>query len=435
MDGRHVPRLSPAGAHTLGIRAIYQQPALFPDLTIAENIALSIEPLRALSRVDWMGRRRRARELLAQVGARLDVDAAAGRLSMPEQQLVEIAKAIGANARIVIMDEPTAALTGQEVEKLFNVVRRLRESGVAVIYISHRLEEVFALADRITILRDGRSVATRSVRDVSSSELVSLMVGREVATIFAKRDVPIGDLVLEIEHVTNAAAGLRDVSLRVRAGEIVGIAGLVGSGRTELAETLFGLSPADTGTIRMRGKTVVIRSPRDAIAAGIGFVPEDRRRHGVLQQMSIAPNVSLASLAAVARGGLIRPALEEQLAATYIDALRVKTPSAWTLVGELSGGNQQKIALARWLARRPSLLILDEPTQGVDVGSKSQIHALMQDLAEQGLAILMISSEMSEVLGMSDRVAVMRAGTLAGVLSRPEATQERVLGLALSTIH
>ena len=429
--GQEVPHHSPALAQSLGIAVVYQQPALFPDLTVAENIALALERGGLWRRVDWKARERRAREVLERAGAALRPDQPVSSLSMPEQQMVEIAKAIGAGARILILDEPTASLTGREVERLFAVVRAMRGEGVGTVYISHRLEEVAAIADRVTVLRDGQTVATRPLREVDRAELIRLMVGRDVSAIFPKREVPLGGVVLETRGLGCRAAGIHDISLAVRRGEILGLAGLVGSGRTQLAETLFGLTPADSGEIRVHGRPARIASPADAIRHKIGYVPEDRRRHGVALEMPIAANISLANLPAVCRGGLVDDGRERRLARGYVERLRVKTPSLYAEAGTLSGGNQQKVALARWLAIGPEVLILDEPTQGVDVGSKSEIHSLMVDLAEQGLAVVMISSELPEILGMSDRVAVMHAGAVAGVLSRAEAAPHAILALAL----
>jgi rhamnose transport system ATP-binding protein len=429
--GAPVAHIDPHTSRALGIAAIYQQPSLFPHLTVAENLALSLERGGLWRRLRWKVRRRRAAELLHRIGASIDPDRLVESLSMPEQQVVEIAKALGADARILIMDEPTAALSGREVDRLFTIVARLRQDGAGIIYISHRLEEIAAIADRVTVLRDGETVATRSAGEIDRAELIRLMVGRELATVFPKRRVELGDVALEVRHVSHRGSGIHDVSFSVRRGEILGIAGLVGSGRTQLAEILFGLAPADSGEIRLRGRLVQITSPTQAIRLGIGYVPEDRRQHGVILEMSIAENASLASLAGVSRRGLIDGAAERAAATRYIEALRIKTPSVTTDVGALSGGNQQKVALARWLSIGPAVLILDEPTQGVDVGSKAEIHGLMQDLAERGLAIVMISSELPEILGMSDRIAVMHAGTLRGVLSREEATPSKILALAL----
>lgn len=431
VGGEMVPQNSPAMARALGIAVIYQQPALFPHLTVAENIALALETGGNWRRVDWPARERRAKELIARAGATIEPERLVSTLSMPEQQVVEIAKAIGAQARVVIMDEPTASLSETEVASLFRVIGSLKDAGAGVIYISHRLEEISAIADRITVLRDGESIGTKDAAAVNREQLIAMMVGREVAAVYPKRTVPIGDVAMELRGVGNRDAGLHDISLTVRRGEILGLAGLVGSGRTQLAETVFGLTPADSGEIVVNGAAVRIESPAAAIAHGIGYVPEDRRQHGVVLELPIAANVTLSSLDAVSRHGLIDRGAEHATAERYAEQLRVKTPSVELAAGTLSGGNQQKVALARWLATKPKVLILDEPTQGVDVGSKSEIHGIMMDLAAGGMAIVMISSELPEVLGMSDRVLVMHAGTIAGELTRAEATQEKILTLAL----
>jgi rhamnose transport system ATP-binding protein len=427
--GELVPHMDPRISKGLGIAAIYQQPSLFPDLTVAENIALALETGGAWRTLNWKARSRLAAELLERAGASMDPERLVATLSMPEQQLVEIAKAIGAQARIVIMDEPTASLTEREVESLFRVIARLRSEGVGVIYISHRLEEISAVADRVTVLRDGESIATKRIDEVDRAELIRMMVGRELESIFPKREIVPGEVVLELRDVSNSV--VRHVSLTVRQGEILGIAGLVGSGRTQLAETIFGLTPADSGEILLRGEIVKIASPAEAIQHGIGYVPEDRPRHGAILEMSIAANTSLANLKKVAHGGLIDRREENALAERFVRQLRIKTPSIDLETGSLSGGNQQKVALARWLAINPAVLILDEPTQGVDVGSKSEIHSLMADLAARGLAIVMISSELPELLGMSDHIAVMNNGMIRGTLDRKDATQHAILSLAL----
>ena len=431
VNGHVVPSMDPGRSRALGIAAIYQQPSLFPDLTVAENIAIALETGGAWRRLDWAARQRRSAELLGRIGASIDPARLVDTLSMPEQQIVEIAKAIGADAKIVIMDEPTASLTEREVERLFTVIGLLKAHGCGIIYISHRLEEVFAIADRITVLRDGETVETCERAGVDRAALIRMMVGRELSAVFPKRAVPLGEVALELRHVSHRATGVTDVSCSVRQGEILGLAGLVGSGRTQLAEILFGLTPADEGEIRVHGQVVRLTSPRDAIDAGIAYVPEDRRQHGVVLEMSVASNASLASLGNVSRRGLIDRALEQAAAERDVERLRIKTPSVAAEVGTLSGGNQQKVALARWLSTDPSILIFDEPTQGVDVGSKAEIHSLMQTLAEQGLAIVMISSELPEILGMSDRIAVMRAGRIRGIIERADATQAAVLALAL----
>lgn len=421
VDGQPVPRNNPRIARGLGIAAIYQQPSLFPHLSVAENIALSLESGSRWRIVDWKARRARARELLERAGASIDPDRLVAMLSMPEQQIVEIAKAIGAQARILIMDEPTASLTSLEVERLFRVIALLRDQGAGIIYISHRLDEIFAIADRITVLRDGEAVGTFRKEDVDRERLIHLMVGRELSAVYPKRTAPLGDIVLQLGQ------------MHVRSGEILGLAGLIGSGRTQLAETIFGLTPAQSGQLFLRGEPVRISSPAQAIELGIAYLPEDRRRHGVVLEMTTPENISLASLSKVSHGGLIDDAAERELARRYMDKLRIKAAGVDTETAALSGGNQQKVALARWLATNPSVLILDEPTQGVDVGSKAEIHKLMIDLAERGMAIIMISSELPEVLGMSDRIAVMHAGAIRGTLTREEATPRKILALALGS--
>jgi rhamnose transport system ATP-binding protein len=431
VSGQTAARLDPATARALGIAAIYQHPVLFPDLTVAENIALPLEGGGLLRRVDWTARRDRAAGLFAEIGAAIDPRRRAGTLSLPERQLVEIAKALAADARIVIMDEPTASLTDREVDALLAVVARLRARGAGVIYISHKIEEVFAVADRITVLRDGESVATRRRDEIDRTGLVRLMVGREVASMYPKRQVAFGAPALELSAVSNGARGIGPITFTVLRGEIVGMAGLVGSGRTELAETIFGLTPRDSGEIRVNGAPAHLSSPADAMRHGLAYVPQDRQQHGVIGEMSVAANTTLNHLAAVSSRGIIDAAAEERAAATCVERLRIKTASVRAAVGSLSGGNQQKVALARWLAIDPSVLILDEPTQGIDVGAKAEIHELIELLAERGVAILMISSDLPELLAMADRIAVMRGGSLAGILPRDQATPDSVMALAL----
>jgi rhamnose transport system ATP-binding protein len=438
--GQPVRHLTPAAAHRLGIACIYQQPALFPDLSVAENVALRLEPATAARRVHWPARHDRAARLLQRIGAEISPDAEVRSLSMPHQQLVEIACALGAGARIVILDEPTASLTGKEVELLFSVIRDLRAQGVGLIYISHRLEEIFSVADRVTVLRDGESVGTRIVtfpggstvaasagsaaqrfndstaETLTQSGLIKMMVGREVSHLYPPSEGAPGPVVLSLEKVGCAAGGLRDISLDVRAGEVVGLAGLVGAGRTELARVLFGITPADAGEIRLNGRRVAIPSPPAAVAHGIAYVPEDRRRHGLVLEMPVAANMTMAIHRRIFPGAWLRFGAERRLALDFIRDLDVRTSGPDAPGGSLSGGNQQKVSLARWLATKPKLLILDEPTQGVDVGAKSEIHKIIRRLARDGLAVLMISSDLPEILGMSDRIAVMRGGTIAAVL-------------------
>jgi rhamnose transport system ATP-binding protein len=449
INGARVEKLSPASTHKLGIACIYQQPALFPDLTVAENIGLRLERAKNFSRVNWNSRREQSQKLLQRIGAEISPEAEVRSLSMPEQQLVEIACALGAGARIVIMDEPTASLTQKETHLLFAVVRELRKSGVGVIYISHRLEEIFQLADRVTVLRDGESVGTKIVKslnrstvesssdatiqprnDLTESELIKLMVGREVSAIYPPAESAPGEVVLSLKNLSCAAGGVKNVSLEIRAGEILGMAGLVGAGRTELARILFGITPADAGEIILNGAQIKINSPQDAVAHGIAYVPEDRRRHGVILELPIAQNMTMAIHKRIFPGTWLRFGAEKQLALEFIRDLGVKTSGPDAPGNSLSGGNQQKVSLARWLATKPKVLILDEPTQGVDVGAKSEIHKIIRALAKDGLAVLMISSDLPEVLGMSDRIAVMRGGTIAALLPGKSDAQQ-VMSAAL----
>jgi rhamnose transport system ATP-binding protein len=431
LNGKILEHNNPGISRSLGIAAIYQQPALFPDLTVAENIALRMEGQGPWRIIRWNARRKSAKKLLDQVGATISPDASVRELTMPQQQLVEIAAALGSNAKILILDEPTASQSDREVENLFRVIADLKSQGVGMIYISHRLEELGQIADRVTVLRDGKLIGTRLMKDVDRAELIRLMVGREVSAVFPKQIVPLGDIVLQTQNLCCTTSGVKNVGISVRAGEILGLAGLVGAGRTEVANVLFGLTPADSGEIHLNGNAIKVRTPKAAVTLGIAYVPEDRRRHGVILEMPVAANTTLAILRQISSAGLINFKQERQIATEFVQQMGTKTASIDSPVGTLSGGNQQKVALSRWLATKPKVLILDEPTQGVDVGAKSEIHRLMGDLARQGLAIMMISSELPEVLGMSDRVVVMHAGQVAGELDRAAATPHRVLELAL----
>jgi rhamnose transport system ATP-binding protein len=462
IDGVGVTRLNPTSARTCGIAVIYQQPALFPDLSVAENIALALEEPSPTRLVRWNDRQIRADKLLARVGADIEPETDVRRLSMPQQQLVEIARALGAGARMLLMDEPTASLTSREVALLFGLVRDLRSQGVGIIYISHRLEEVFQVADRVTVLRDGESVGTRTIVEplqpltvelseqpplattstlqrcnvatpssLNESDLIRLMIGREISTIFPPAENVPGEPVLTVRNLACDASGVRDVNFVVHAGEILGLAGLVGAGRTELARVLFGITPPDAGIIELNGKQFRLHSPLEAVKAGIAYVPEDRRRHGVVLDMPVSVNITMGILPRLCPWGWMQFGAERALAEDYIRDLGIRTPSPETRAGNLSGGNQQKVALARWLATEPKVLILDEPTQGVDVGAKAEIHKIIRRLAAQGLAVLMISSELPEILGMSDRIAVMRGGTITAILERHTADAHSVMAAAL----
>jgi rhamnose transport system ATP-binding protein len=431
LRGERIDQNSPAKARALGIGVVYQQPALFPDLTVAENISLAADSTQLWRTVDWKARRKHAAQLLERTGARIRPDALAGSLSMPEQQLVEIAKALDANASVLIMDEPTASLGDRDTANLFRIVRECQASGVGILYISHRFEELFELAGRVTILRDGNSIETRAMADTTNQDLISLMVGREWKGEFPKNEIVKGETVFEVRHITCKRLGVRDVSLSIRRGEILGLAGLVGSGRTQFAEALFGLAPLDSGEIYLNGQQTAIHSPVDALKAGLAYLPEDRRRHGVILELPVAMNITLASLQKISNNGFLNRNSEQIVSEEFTQNLRVKTPSTETLTKNLSGGNQQKVALARCLMTEPKVLILDEPAQGIDVGAKFEIYQLLGKLAQSGLAILMISSDTPELLGMSDRIAVMAKGKIAGILDRTEATPYAVLNLAL----
>lgn len=430
INGETVSQLTPASAHKLGIACIYQQPALFPDLTVAENIGLRLEPASALRKVNWATRHNRAAELLKRIGAEISPDAEVRSLSMPEQQLVEIACALGAGARIVIMDEPTASLTRREQERLYAIVRTLKTEGIGIIYISHRLEEIFALADRVTVLRDGASTGTFEVREIDEGALIRLMVGREVTHLYPPSLGAPGEVRLRVDRLCCQASGVKDISFEVRAGEILGLAGLVGAGRSELARVLFGLTPADGGTLSIDGQAIRVRSPSDAIAQGIAYVPEDRRRHGVVPDMTVAENVTLAAHRRYFPSGWLQERIEASAARDAVERLAIKTAGIDAPVSSLSGGNQQKVSLSRWLATEPKLLVLDEPTQGVDVGAKSEIHALVRRFAAAGMAVILISSDLPEILGMSDRIGVMRGGKLVGILPAGSAAAD-VMAVAL----
>jgi rhamnose transport system ATP-binding protein len=427
INGQRVSFNTPREAQAMGIATIYQELSLYPELSVAENIFMGHAPRGFLGAVDWRTMRRKAQEILDSLEIYdLDVDSKVGSLTVGKRQRVEIAKALSLNARILIMDEPTAALTEADVQRLFGIVRLLRERGVGIIYISHRMEEVFTLTDRVTVLRDGHYVGTKPVQDVSSDELIEMMVGRTIENLFPKLDTKIGQPVLEVRNLWNKPL-CRDVSFTVRAGEIVGLAGLVGSGRSELAQTIFGFTPAQSGEILLNGDPIRVRTPADAMKHGIAYVPEDRGTQGLIREMRIRENVSLAVLKTLTQSGFIDNRQERDLANKAIQQLSIRAYSAEQAVNKLSGGNQQKVVVSKWLASNPKLLIMDEPTRGVDVGAKSEIHRLISELAAQGLAILMISSELPEVLGMSDRVLVMREGRIVAEFDRKDATQQNVV--------
>ena len=438
LDQRPVHFTNPREAQQAGIATIYQELGLYPELSVAENIFMGHAPTKNrgfFRTIDWESMEAQAEGLLAELNIYdLDVQAKVGRLNVGNRQRVEIAKALSLDAQILIMDEPTAALSENDVGQLFSIVRRLRQRGLSIIYISHRLNEVFELADRVTVLRDGEYIGTREVKDTTESRLISMMVGRVIDSLFPKQNAKIGDVVLEVRSL-NRPPLTRDISFKVRAGEIVGLAGLVGSGRSETAQVIFGVLPAESGAILLDGRPVKIHRPSEAVKYGIGYVPEDRGHQGLVKEMTLRENISMAVLESVSNKTLINRAKERLLAKHSIDQLRIRTTGPEQTVSKLSGGNQQKVVVSKWLASSPRLLIMDEPTRGVDVGAKSEIHRLMSQLAaEEGLAILMISSELPEILGMSDRILVMREGHLVAEFTRQEATQERIVTAMMSEV-
>jgi rhamnose transport system ATP-binding protein len=426
VDGAETRFAGPDDARRAGVATIYQELLLFPELSVAENIFIGHAPKARFGRIDLTEMNGRTRALLASLEIDdLDADETVGRLSVGNRQRVEILRALSLDARVLIMDEPTAALTEADVRRLFDIVRRLRARGAGVIYISHRMDEIFEISDRVTVLRDGAFIGTRTTAATHSGELVHMMVGRRIEALFPKIEAPIGAPVLGVRDLV-AKPMTRGVSLTVRAGEIVGLAGLVGSGRSELAQTLFGVTPADSGEIRIDGEPVAIRSAAQARALGVAYVPEDRGSQGLVRPMSVKHNFSLAGLNRLTHFGFIDRAAERRLAEDAVRQFDVKTSSLDEMAGRLSGGNQQKIVLGKWLANKPRLLILDEPTRGIDVGAKAEIHRLMGELSLQGVAILMISSELPEALGMSDRVLVMREGRIVAEFARAAASASAV---------
>jgi len=432
VDGTPVQINNPREAQARGIATIYQELLLYPELTVAENIFMGHAPRTRFGAIDWAEMSRRAKDILASLNIHdLDVRRKVGTLTVGNRQRVEIAKALSQNARILIMDEPTAALTEADVVRLFDIVRLLRSRGVGVIYISHRLEEVFELADRVTVLRDGQYVDTRLVAETTRDDLISMMVGRTIDNLFPKLPAEIGAPVLEVRDLVRQPM-TRGVSFTLRAGEIVGLAGLVGSGRSEVAQVIFGIWPAESGQVLLDGKPVHIKSPEQAMKLGIAYVPEDRGTQGLIRKMRVRENISLAVLRQLSAYGFISPRKELNLASDSIQQFNIRAYSPEQIANKLSGGNQQKVVVSKWLASRPRVLIMDEPTRGIDVGAKAEIHRLMSELAQRGLAILMISSELPEIVGMSDRVLVMRGGRIVAEYQREEATQEQIVAAMMS---
>ncbi len=432
IEGKPVSIPDPLASQFMGISIIYQELTVLDNMNIAENIFLGREQRRSRVFVDKRQMHAEARRLLDEVGLNLDTWRKARDLSTAQKQMIEVAKALSFHSKIIIMDEPTSSLTETETETLFGIVRKLRSSGVAIVFISHKLAEIFAISDEVAVLRDGVSAGRMVTAACTENDIVNAMVGREVQDLFAKEPAEIGDVVLEVKNLSTRGF-LKDISFQLRAGEILGFAGLVGAGRSEVMRAVFGIDRRESGEIFVKGRRVRIQSPRDALRCRMGFVPEDRKSQGLVLGMNVRQNTTLAALRQVASGaGFISARLEREMTDQFVSALEVKTPSNEQRVRNLSGGNQQKVVIAKWLANSPDILILDEPTRGIDVGAKKEIHALMSRLAQQGVAIIMISSELPEVLGMSDRIVVMHEGRIKGELPWGEADQVSIMKMAVS---
>jgi rhamnose transport system ATP-binding protein len=429
IDGEPATFNGPADAQAAGVSIIYQEPSLFPDLSVAENIFMSRQPRDQWRRIDRRAMEREARTIFTRLGVHLDPSRPARGLSVADQQIVEIAKALSFNARIFVMDEPTAALTTVEVLRLFEVIKTLRAQGAAVLFISHRLEEVFACCQRVTIMRDGRFVRTAPVEELTIDDIIRSMVGRDLDTLFPKTETTPGDVVLEVQDL-NSDGVFHDISFTVRAGEIVALAGLVGAGRSEVARAVFGIDRRTSGTVKLGGRSLPNGDARAAMTAGMALVPEDRRQQGLVMDLGIDQNVALGSLSRLSRLGLIFRSSERRLASTWAKRLQLKYGRLRNAASTLSGGNQQKVVLGKWLARDPRLLIIDEPTRGIDVGTKAEVHRILDGLVADGMAVLMISSELPEVLGMADRVLVLREGRLTAELPRAEADETSIMRAA-----
>lgn len=429
LNGNCVEFRTPHESRTAGIAVVHQEVKLAEPLSVTENLFVGNLIMRGRL-VDWKEMRRRALETIQNLGVEIDVDAPVETLTVAKKQIVEICRAVNMNCKLLIMDEPSATLTDRELDIMFGIVKKLRSEGITIIYISHRLDEVFNLADNVTVLRDGKHVATQPVADVSREKLISLMVGRELGQEYPKIAAATGDVILDVKNLCRRGV-LHDISFSVRKGEVLGISGLVGAGRTELARAILGIDRIDAGEIYVRGKKVRYRSFREAIHDGLGLIPEDRKLQGLVQIFSVKRNICMVSLDKIIRHGIVREKLETQYAEEYAHKLRVATPTLDTQVQYLSGGNQQKVVVAKWLLQNSEILFLDEPTRGIDVGAKAEIYGLINVLVEQGRTVIMISSEMPEILGMCDRIVVLHEGKKMGELMREEATQEKIMALCV----
>ncbi len=429
VDGEEVSYKNPQEAEKAGIVFIYQELNVLFDLTVEENLFMGKEITKKFGICDKKAMRVKAQEIMDKMGVNIPVDAVMSDLSVGQQQMVEICKALMVDAKVLIMDEPTAALTQSETEVLFEVIQSLRKKGVSIVYISHRMEEIFELCDRITILRDGSYIGTREIKDVNMDDIVQMMIGREIGERYPARDVKIGDEVLKVEGLTKHKV-FKDVNFSVRAGEVLGVSGLMGAGRTEIMQAIFGNLPYESGKIFIEGNEVKIKNPRQAIAAGIGFITEDRKTEGLLLEKSIAENIVIANLGKVSKNSVLSKDKQEELVKKGIEEFRVKCFGPEHECNNLSGGNQQKVVLAKWIYTDPKILILDEPTRGVDIGAKKEIYSVINDLAAKGVAVIMVSSELPEVLGMSDRIMVVREGEVRGILDGKDADQAKIMTLA-----
>ncbi len=429
-EGNEVNILSPSQSQHLGISVIFQELNLLPNLNIAENIFMGREKSSHGIFLNKKETIQEASKLMKEVGLECDPTIRVQDLSLSQRQMVEVAKALSLQSKLIIMDEPTSSLTNRETETLFDIIHKLNQNGVSIMFVSHKIAEVQQICDRVHILRDGNFIGTLEKKDVTEDKIIQMMVGRILEGIFEKGAAEISDTVLEVRNLSTQKL-LKDINFKIRRGEILGFAGLIGAGRTEVMRALFGIDKKTHGTILMEGREITINSPLDAITQGMGFVPEDRKSQGLILGMSVKRNITLPGLNLVSRRGFIQKALENRVADEYIDTLRVKTPHRDQTVANLSGGNQQKVVVAKWLAIHPKLLIVDEPTRGIDIGAKKEIHSLISTLAQKGVAIIMISSELPEILGMSDRIIVMNNGTIQGELSREQATQEKIMELAI----
>ena len=429
VDGQEVNYKNPQEAEKAGIVFIYQEINSLFDLTVEENLFMGKEITKKFGICDKKAMRAQAQEIMDRMGVNIPVDAVMGDLSVGQQQMVEICKALMVDAKVLIMDEPTAALTQSETENLFKVVNSLREKGVSIVYISHRMEEIFELCDRIPILRDGTYIDTRYIKDITMDDIVQMMIGREIGERYPARHVQIGGEVIRVEGLTHQKL-FRDVSFSVRAGEVLGVSGLMGAGRTEIMQAIFGTLPIVSGKLVIEGKEVSIHNPRQAIAAGIGFITEDRKTEGLLLEKSIAENIELANLGKVSNKSVLSKSKGAELVKRGIEEFCIRCFGPEHECGNLSGGNQQKVVLAKWIYTDPKILILDEPTRGVDIGAKKEIYNVINDLAAQGVAVIMVSSELPEVLGMSDRVMVVHEGHVTGIIDGAAADQAKVMTLA-----